>query len=112
MGGAIYNPDANIATDVEQCADFNNTLFEDDKIIQQITAAGNAYDAGGLTSTACSQSVSGGKWAVAVLLKSGDGEAGSNEDVWCVDSGGANKAYSYGAGESSAADAISADVCE
>ncbi len=92
------------------CAATANTIFADASVIAGITAAGNAYNGGGLAGTRCSQSVAGGAWAAVVPLKTGGTAADSTPDTWCVDSTGKSKSDTWGAGET-IADSVASDAC-
>jgi len=62
-------------------------IFRKPEILSAITAAGNAYNNGGLASATCNQIANGGAWAVSVPLKVAEGTI----TTWCVDSTAASK---------------------
>ncbi|OGI57146.1 hypothetical protein A3B85_03385 [Candidatus Nomurabacteria bacterium RIFCSPHIGHO2_02_FULL_37_13] len=83
-----------------------DTLFSNPTIWSQITSA---YNAGaGIASTRCYSS--SGAYAVAVQLKTSDGNTAPLPDSWCVDSTGASKAYTWAAAETIAT-SINATFC-
>ena len=90
------------------CAATAGTIFVDPSITNAITAAGNAYNGGGMAAGRCSQTVAGGAWAIAVPLKTGNQAAGgATPDNWCVDSTG----KSSGTDGALATAAITANAC-
>ena len=83
-----------------------DTLFSNPTIWNQIKAA---YDAGaGVTSTRCFSS--SGAYAVAVQLKTSDGNTLPGADSWCVDSAGSSKAYAWTTGQT-ISNSINVNVC-
>jgi prepilin-type N-terminal cleavage/methylation domain-containing protein len=69
-------------------------------------AVSQAYGQGG-GSTNCQYVNTATLWAVAVQLRTSDGNAAPNPDAWCVDSTGKSQAYTYAASQT-VANAISA----
>jgi len=106
----FYDNDQNygtVAFAAAACAATADTIFADPSITSAITAAGNAYNGGGIASGRCSQSVAGGAWAIAVPLKTGDqAAAGATPDNWCVDSTGKSTGF-----DGAVADAITTNAC-
>ncbi|OGI45436.1 hypothetical protein A2121_00475 [Candidatus Nomurabacteria bacterium GWB1_40_6] len=89
------------------CAATAGTIFADPSITNAITAAGNAYNGGGIGAGRCSQTVAGGAWAIAVPLKTGNQAAGApTPDNWCVDSTGKSSGF-----DGAVASAITANAC-
>ncbi|MBI5139519.1 prepilin-type N-terminal cleavage/methylation domain-containing protein [Candidatus Nomurabacteria bacterium] len=72
----------------------DNSLFDNPIILEQIKTAWN--NSGG--SALCYSS--GQSWAVAIRLRSFDGNTAPKPDTWCMDSTGVSKAYAWAAGES------------
>ncbi|MEK7649921.1 MAG: type II secretion system protein [Patescibacteria group bacterium] len=94
------------------CAATANTLFADTTIRNAITAAGNSFDGGGISSGWCSQTTAGGAWAIAVPLKTGTfGTLDTVPDAWCVDSAGKSQAYTAPTAADTLDDAIVANAC-
>lgn len=96
-----------VAFPAGNCAATAGTIFADPSITNAITAAGNAYNGGGMAAGQCSQTVAGGAWAIAVPLKTGNQAAGAPApDNWCVDSTGKSSGY-----DGTKAAAITANAC-
>ncbi len=81
-----------------------NMLSKDKTIADAIAEAKNRG-----SGSACYNSSS--VWAVAVGLKTGGTAGDATPDSWCVDSGGAGKAYTWVAGET-ISDSINVSVCK
>ena len=99
----------NVVFPAGACAATPGTIFANTNVLAQITSAASAQG-GGLAATRCSEDATDSTWAAAVLLKTSDGNAAANPDVWCVDSNGASKAYTFAAGQT-IANAITANDC-
>jgi prepilin-type N-terminal cleavage/methylation domain-containing protein len=86
---AAYGVD-NTPTDFAEgaCDSTADTLFSDTKITDQITAAGNMSNSGGIGAGTCSASADA--WAVSIPLKSDQTQS------WCVDSTGSARQVAAG----------------
>jgi prepilin-type N-terminal cleavage/methylation domain-containing protein len=90
-----------------QCANTADTLFSNATIWNQIKAA---YEAGaGVAGTRCV--ATSGAYAVAVQLKTSDGNTLPGPDSWCVDSAGSSKAYAWTTGQT-ITNSINGTVCK
>lgn len=107
--GSLYATSGNeFASSTCPTALSTGNLLEDTKFY---TGVSEAYaKAGGEAFSRCV--VTESAWAVAVQLKTSDGDTAPGFDSWCVDSIGSSRAYAYAGGET-IADAIDvADACK
>ena len=84
----------------------SGNIFADGKIFSAISSS--YAKVGGSSNSQCVASATA--WAVAVVLKTSDGNTGSNPDAWCVDSTGSARSYTYASGQT-IANAITVDAC-